>query len=244
MSAIEVLHLQKNYGDIIAVDQLSFSIPRGKTYALLGGNGAGKTTTLSMLLGLLLPTSGMIRILGIDMIKDRFRALPRMNFTSPYVDIPHRLTVEQNLRVYGGLYGLKNVRRRITILAEEYQLTPLLKRSYGSLSQGQKTRVSLAKSLLNEPEILLMDEPTAALDPYTADQVRTALKAYQIRTGATILLASHNMREVERLCESVLMMKNGRLVDQGSPAELIARYGEQNLEDVFIQIAKGTELPR
>ena len=244
MSAIEVLHLQKNYGDIIAVDQLSFSIPRGKTYALLGGNGAGKTTTLSMLLGLLLPTSGMIRILGIDMIKDRFRALPRMNFTSPYVDIPHRLTVEQNLRVYGGLYGLKNVRRRITILSEEYQLTPLLKRRYGSLSQGQKTRVSLAKSLLNEPEILLMDEPTAALDPYTADQVRTALKAYQIRTGATILLASHNMREVERLCESVLMMKNGRLVDQGSPAELIARYGEQNLEDVFIQIAKGTELPR
>ncbi len=244
MAAIEVLHLQKSYGDVIAVDQLNFTIPRGKTYALLGGNGAGKTTTLSMLLGLLLPTSGTIRILGIDMIKDRFKALPRMNFTSPYVDIPHRLTVEENLRVYGGLYGVKNVKRRIAILAEEYQLSSLLKRRYGSLSQGQKTRVSLAKSLLNEPEILLMDEPTAALDPYTADQVRTALTAYQERTGATILLASHNMREVERLCDNVLMMKHGRIVDQGSPIELITRYGEQNLEDVFIQIAKESELPR
>lgn len=244
MAAIEVLHLQKSYGDVIAVDQLNFTIPRGKTYALLGGNGAGKTTTLSMLLGLLLPTSGTIRILGIDMIKDRFKALPRMNFTSPYVDIPHRLTVEENLRVYGGLYGVKNVKRRIAILAEEYQLSSLLKRRYGSLSQGQKTRVSLAKSLLNEPEILLMDEPTAALDPYTADQVRTALTAYQERTGATILLASHNMREVERLCDNVLMMKHGRIVDQGSPIELITRYGEQNLEDVFIQIAKESERPR
>ena len=244
MPAIEVLHLQKNYGDIIAVDLLSFEVPRGKTYALLGGNGAGKTTTLSMLLGLLLPTSGTIRILGIDMIRDRFKALPRMNFTSPYVDIPHRLTVEENLRVYGGLYGVRHVKRRISDLAEEYQLTPFLKRRYGSLSQGQKTRVSLAKSLLNEPEVLLMDEPTAALDPYTADQVRTALKAYQARTEATILLASHNMREVERLCDNILMMKQGRIVDQGSPVELIGRYGEQNLEDVFIQIAKGSELPR
>ena len=193
-----------------------------------------------MLLGLLLPSAGSIEILGIDMAKNRFQALPRMNFTSPYVDLPHRLTVRQNLDVYARLYGIRRRPERIQQLAEHFDLTSLLKRHYGTLSAGQRTRVSLAKSLLNEPEVLLMDEPTASLDPHTADQVRNYLREYQQHTGATVLLASHNMQEVERLCSEVLMLKQGKIVDRGSPEALTQRYGRDTLEEVFIDIARDT----
>ncbi len=236
--AIEVRDLRKAYNKVKAVDGISFAVPRGATCALLGGNGAGKTTTLSMLLGLLLPTGGQINILGIDMVRHRYEALPRMNFTSPYVDLPHRLTVGQNLDVYARLYGVPRRRQALSSLAEVFELTDLWKRKYGSLSAGQRTRVSLAKSLLNEPDVLLMDEPTASLDPASADRVRGWLSDYQRRTGATVLLASHNMLEVERLCSDVMMMKQGRIVDRGSPEELLQRYGRSTLEQVFIDIAR------
>jgi ABC-2 type transport system ATP-binding protein len=240
--AIQVDRLSKRYGKIQAVDGIDFAVPVGATHALLGGNGAGKTTTLSMLLGLLLPTSGSIRILGVDMAHRRFEVLPRMNFTSPYVDLPQRLSFSQNLDVLARLYGVPRRKERIQHLAEQFGLSALLKRPYGSLSAGQRTRVSLAKSLLNEPEVLLMDEPTAALDPDTADQVRGYLRDYQRRTGATLLLASHNMREVERLCQDVLMMKQGRIVDRGTPEVLVSKYGRDDLEQVFIQIARDDAL--
>ena len=237
-AAIEVHGLCKRFDEVIAVEDVAFSVPRGSTCGLLGGNGAGKTTTISMLLGLLLPTAGLIRILGVDMLRDRYRALPRMSFTSPYADLPRRLTVMQNLTVYARLYGISRLRRRVEELAAELELTPFLHRPYGSLSSGQRTRVSLAKSLLNRPEVLLMDEPTASLDPDTADRVRGYLAAYQRRTAATILLASHNMQEVERLCDNVLMMKGGKIVDRGSPAVLLQRYGREDLEQVFLDIAR------
>lgn len=237
-AAIQVEELTKRYGDLAAVDRVSFAVARGATCGLLGGNGAGKTTTLSMLLGLLLPTSGRIQVLGEDMLRHRYRVLARMNFSSPYVDLPHRLTVLENLSVYARLYGLKARSQRIRQLAEELDIATFLKRAYGNLSAGQKTRVGLAKALLNEPDLLLLDEPTASLDPDTADRMRGYLNAYKQRTGATLLLASHNMLEVERLCSDVIMLRTGRIVDRGTPAELLARYGQQNLEEVFLDIAR------
>jgi len=236
--AIEVCGLSKHFGSVVAVDGISFAVPRGSTCALLGGNGAGKTTTLAMLLGLLLPSSGSIRIMGVDMVKNRYPALSRMNFTSPYVDLPHRLTVKQNLDVYARLYGVRHRAACMRALAERFDLGTLMDRSYGSLSAGQRTRVALAKALLNDPEVLLMDEPTASLDPASADTVRTLLKAYQERSGATVLLASHNMQEVERLCDQVLMLRQGRIVDQDTPAMLVRKYGRDSLEEVFIDIAR------
>ncbi|WP_119679196.1 ABC transporter ATP-binding protein [Indioceanicola profundi] len=236
--SIRVESLTKRYGAVTAVDGISFEVAAGHTVALLGGNGAGKTTTISMLLGLLLPTSGRIEVLGHDMLSGRYRVLPRMNFSSPYVDLPHRLTVEENLTVYAHLYGLTGVKRRIRQMAEELEFTGLLDRPSGALSAGQKTRVALAKALLNEPEVLLLDEPTASLDPDTADWIRTYLERFRDRTGATILLASHNMAEVERLCHDVLMMKGGRIVDRGAPADLLTRFGRANLEEVFLDIAR------
>ncbi len=238
MSVIQVEHLSKRYGELIAVDDVSFDVSSGATCGLLGGNGAGKTTTLTILLGLLLPSSGGIRVLGEDMLKHRYRVLAHMNFSSPYVDLPHRLTVLENLGVYARLYGIKERQQRIARLADELDISTFLKRAYGSLSAGQKTRVSLAKALLNEPELLLLDEPTASLDPDTADRMRSYLNAYKRRTGATILLASHNMLEVERLCSDVIMMRTGKIVDRGKPAELLARYGQENLEEVFLDIAR------
>jgi len=235
---IEVDALAKSFGQVSAVDGISFKVRRGVTTALLGGNGAGKTTTLAMLLGLLLPTSGNIRILGENMLQHRYRLLHRMNFSSPYVDLPHRLTVRQNLNVYGHLYRMQNLKGRIEQLATELNLTDFLDRRFGKLSAGQKTRVSLAKSLLNEPELLLLDEPTASLDPDTADTIRTHLERYQKRTGATILLASHNMSEVERMCTDVIMMRQGKIVDIGAPDALIERYGRNSMEEVFIDIAR------
>ena len=235
---IFVENLVKRYGATLAVDGISFAVERGVTTALLGGNGAGKTTTLSILLGLLLPTSGSVRIFNEDVLHHRYRVLPRMNFSSPYVDLPHRLTVRQNLVIYARLYGLPQRDERIAALAHDLQIEALLERPAGKLSSGQKTRVALAKALLNEPELLLLDEPTVSLDPDTGDWVRGYLEDYRARTGATIMLASHNMAEVERLCSEVLMMRAGRIVDRGSPEALIERYGRTNLEEVFLHIAR------
>ncbi len=236
--AIEVQGLTKRFDATLAVDAIDFAVPRGSTTALLGGNGAGKTTTLSILLGLLTPTAGAVRVLGVDMLRQRYRVLPRMNFSSPYVEVPRRLTVEQNLRVYAMLYGLRDVGRRIRALAEALDITDLLTRQTGQLSAGQRTRVALAKALINEPAVLLLDEPTASLDPDTGDWVRSYLERYRARTGATILLASHNMSEVERLCDMVLMLRRGQIVDRGAPGELIERYGRHTLEEVFLDIAR------
>ena len=239
MDVITVSELSKRYDDTLAVDNVSFSVSRGATLGLLGGNGAGKTTTIAMLLGLLAPTSGKIVILGHDMARDRFAALARMNFSSPYVALPGRISVRENLQVYGHLYGVQRTDRRIAELAEELDLGLLLDRPAGELSAGQKTRVALAKSLINKPDVLLLDEPTASLDPDTGDMVRTWLERYRAETGCTILLASHNMAEVERLCSDVVMLKKGRIVDRGTPRQLLDRYGREDLEDVFLDIARG-----
>ncbi|HVC56149.1 MAG TPA: ABC transporter ATP-binding protein [Stellaceae bacterium] len=235
---ILVDNLVKRYERTVAVAGIGFVVERGVTAALLGGNGAGKTTTLSILLGLLLPTSGTVQVFGEDVVQHRYRVLPRMNFSSPYVDLPHRLTVRQNLSIYARLYGLPRRAERIAQLAHDLQFETLLDRPAGKLSSGQKTRVALAKALLNEPELLLLDEPTASLDPDSGDWVRGYLEGYCAQTGATILLASHNMAEVERLCSQVMMMKEGQIVDRGSPDELINRYGRTNLEEVFLHIAR------
>jgi ABC-2 type transport system ATP-binding protein len=236
---IKVSNLTKRFKETVAVDRVDFAVERGVTTALLGGNGAGKTTTLAMLLGLLLPTAGEVYVLGADMRRHRHRVLPRLNFSSPYLELPHRMTVRENLMVFGKLYGVHALRRRIEALAENLQLGDFLDRMVGRLSAGQKTRVTLAKALINEPELLLLDEPTASLDPDTGDWVRSYLEHYRAETGATMLLASHNMGEVERLCDDVLMLRRGRVVDRGSPDALIARYGRQTLEEVFLDIARG-----
>jgi ABC-2 type transport system ATP-binding protein len=236
--AIEARGLVKRFGATTAVDAISFAVEAGTVVGLLGGNGAGKTTTIGMILGLTLPSAGEVRALGVDMARDRYRALGRMNFESPYVDMPHRLTVRQNLRVFGRLYGVAGLESRIEALAADLALDSFLDRPSGSLSAGQKTRVALAKALINDPELLLLDEPTASLDPDTADWVRGRLEAFRRERGATILLASHNMAEVERLCGRVLMLKQGRIVDDGSPDDLIARYGRNSLEEVFLDVAR------
>jgi ABC-2 type transport system ATP-binding protein len=236
---ISVRNLRKVFKKVVAVDTVSFDIAAGSTTALLGGNGAGKTTTIGMIMGLILPTSGAVTVLGADMARERYRVLGRMNFESPYVDMPHRLTVGQNLRVFAGLYGVADAAARIAELARSLALEEFLDRPAGKLSAGQKTRVALAKALINRPEVLLLDEPTASLDPDTADWVRSRLEDYRRERGATILLASHNMGEVERLCDRVIMLKAGRIVDDGGPTTLIAKYGRETLEDVFLDIARG-----
>jgi ABC-2 type transport system ATP-binding protein len=238
MPAIEARGLTKTFGDVTAIRDVSFEVGEGRITGLLGGNGAGKTTTIAILLGLLLPSAGTARILGCDMARDRHRVLPLMNFSSPYVDLPHRLTVRENLRVYGELYSVDRPEYRIAELAEKLDVTVFLDRRTGQLSAGQKTRVALAKALINRPRVLLLDEPTASLDPDTADWIRTYLEDYARDERATILLASHNMGEVERLCDDVLVMRRGGIVDRGSPAELLARYGRATLEEVFLDIAR------
>ena len=239
-AAIEVDHLVKVYKQTRAVDDISFSLPRGSITGLLGGNGAGKTTTIAMLMGLTTPTSGTIRVLGADMPRERYRALHRMNFESPYVEMPMRLTIRQNLKVFGMLYGVQNLKSRIDEIARALELTDLLDRPTGKLSAGQKTRVSLAKALINEPDLLLLDEPTASLDPDTADWVRGHLERYRATRGATMLIASHNMAEVERLCERVIFMKRGKIEDDDTPVRLLQRYGRETLEEVFLDVARGT----
>jgi ABC-2 type transport system ATP-binding protein len=237
--AIEVKELVKVYKTTRAVDAISFALPRGSVTGLLGGNGAGKTTTIAMILGLVIPTSGSARVLGAEMPRQRYRVLHRMNFESPYVDMPHRLTVRQNLRVFGRLYAVEELEMRIADIASELDLTEFLDRATGKLSAGQKTRVALAKALINRPDVLLLDEPTASLDPDTADWVRGRLEAYRAERGATVLLASHNMAEVERLCERVIIMKRGRIEDDDTPQRLLQRYGRDTLEEVFLDVARG-----
>lgn len=241
--AIEAERLTKHYGDAVAVDGISFAIQPGSITGLLGGNGAGKTTTIGMIMSLVAPTSGRVKVLGADMAREPYRVLHRMNFESPYVDLPHRLTVRQNLTVFGLLYGLAGVAARIERLAGALDLHEFLDRQAGKLSAGQKTRVALAKALINDPEVLVLDEPTASLDPDTADWIRSHLERYRAERNATIVLASHNMFEVERLCDRVIMMKRGEIVDDDAPDRLIARYGRHNLEEVFLDVARGRREP-
>jgi ABC-2 type transport system ATP-binding protein len=231
--------LTKRYKAVLAVDAVSFSVARGSFTALLGGNGAGKTTTIAMLLGLVKPTSGHIEILGTDFIRHPNAVLGKMNFQSPYADLPRRLTVRQNLTVYARLYGVAGVQARIAELADALDLKELLDRPLGELSAGQRTRAGLAKAFINRPQVVLLDEPTASLDPDTADWVRSYLSNYAKEAHATFLIASHNMPEVERLCDQVLMLRKGRIVDQGSPKQLFEKYGRQTLEDVFLDVARG-----
>lgn len=240
---VEVRDLTKIYGDITAVDNISFALEAGTTVALLGGNGAGKTTTLAMLLGLVVPTSGKVRVFGADMSTDRDRVAQRINFQSPYVDLPMRLTVRENLSVYAGLYGVANADERIAFIAEDLQIASLLDRITGKLSAGQKTRVSLAKAFLNAPELLLLDEPTASLDPDTADWIRQKLQDYAQSRRATILLASHNMAEVERLAHRVILLQAGRIVEDETPAALIETYDRETLEEVFLDVVRGRARP-
>jgi ABC-2 type transport system ATP-binding protein len=238
-AAIEVAHLIKLYKTTRAVDGVSFRIARGSITGLLGGNGAGKTTTIAMIMGLVLPTSGRIHVLGHPMPEQSAEVLGRMNFESPYVDMPMRLTVRQNLTIFGRLYAVENLRERIAQLAADLDLSEFLDRANGKLSAGQKTRVALAKALINQPELLLLDEPTASLDPDTADWIRQHLETYRKAHGATILLASHNMLEVERLCDRVIIMKRGRIEDDDSPDKIMARYNRATLEEVFLDVARG-----
>jgi len=239
IAPVAVRDLTKTYGQITAVDHISFTLAAASTVALLGGNGAGKTTTIAMLLGLVVPTSGEVRVFGADMSKERGSIAHRLNFQSPYVDLPMRLTVRQNLTVYAGLYGVANAEERIAFLAEDLQITALLDRATGKLSAGQKTRVGLAKALLNAPELLLLDEPTASLDPDTADWVRQKLKEYAQTRRATILFASHNMAEVERLADRVILLDAGRILEDESPRALIKTYGRETLEEVFLDVVRG-----
>jgi ABC-2 type transport system ATP-binding protein len=241
--AIDVRNLTKQFSDVLAVDDVSFQVEAGKIVGLLGGNGAGKTTTLMMLLGLLLPTKGVARVRGHDMAKERHLAAQDMNFSSPYVDLPGALTVRENLAVYGRLYGVADLKGRIAALADVLQLGPFLARETGKLSAGQKTRVALAKALINRPAVLILDEPTASLDPDTGDWVRGVLLSHARDNGATIFLASHNMTEVERLCDSVMIMRDGRISDQGTPRDLIQRYGRDTMEEVFLDVARGRARP-
>jgi ABC-2 type transport system ATP-binding protein len=238
-SAIDLDELVKAYGATRAVDGISFSLSEGSITGLLGGNGAGKTTTLAMILGLVMPTAGSVKVLGAEMPRQRYHVLHKMNFESPYIDMPHRLTVRQNLKVFGRLYAVEDLADRIGTLAEELDLTEFLDRPVGKLSAGQKTRVALAKALINSPAVLLLDEPTASLDPDTADWVRSRLERFREQRGATVLLASHNMAEVERLCERVIIMKRGRIEDDDTPERLLIRYGRETLEDVFLDVARG-----
>jgi ABC-2 type transport system ATP-binding protein len=239
IAAIAVMHLSKLYKQTRAVDDISFSIARGSITGLLGGNGAGKTTTIAMIMGLVLPTSGKIAVLGHPMPDESAHVLGRMNFESPYVDMPSRLTVRQNLTIFGRLYSVPDLKARIEKLVADLDLGDFLDRASGKLSAGQKTRVALAKALINQPELLLLDEPTASLDPDTADWIRQHLATYRKENVATILLASHNMLEVERLCDRVIIMKRGRIEDDDSPEAIMARYNRTTMEDVFLDVARG-----
>jgi len=236
---IEVKNLTKKFKNFTAVNNINFSLEKNKTLGLLGPNGCGKTTSIGMILGLITPTDGEVLIdnQNIDN-SDRNVLLSKMNFASPYIELPKKLTVIQNLEVYGRLYGVKNLKERIEEISEELNLNDFLYKKTGELSSGQKNRVSLAKSLINKPEVLLLDEPTASLDPDIGDFVRNYIEIYKTKNEITILLASHNMKEVERLCDSVIMMKEGQIVDRGTCKDLISRHGRDNLEDTFLKIAR------
>ena len=238
--SIEIKNLSKHYNNIEAVKNINFKINKGSIVGLLGPNGCGKTTTIGMMLGLIKPSSGAVFIndQNIESEKNRTKILEKMNFISPYVELPKKLTVEENLKVYGRLYGVKNLKNKISDLMEKLNLFSFKSRKTGELSSGQKNRVSLAKALINDPEILLLDEPTASLDPDVGDYIRGFIESYASNKGATILLASHNMSEVERLCYEVLMMKNGEIIDKGKCDDLINKHGRKNLEEVFLKLVR------
>ena len=240
--SIEIINLSKKFKDIFAVNNISFEINPNKTVGLLGPNGCGKTTSIGMMLGLIKPSNGKILIKKKNInTLDRNKLLSIMNFASPYVELPKKLSVKQNLQIYGRLYGVEDLSSRIGELVEDLNLKDFLNKQTGELSSGQKNRVSLAKSLINRPEILLLDEPTASLDPDTGDYVRSYVQSYKAKNKVTILLASHNMAEVERLCDSVIMMKKGKIIDQGTSKEIINRHGRSNLEETFLKIARSKE---
>ena len=237
---IEIKNLNKEYNNILAVKNINFTINKGSIVGLLGPNGCGKTTTIGMMLGLIKPTSGTVFINGqnIENENNRTKILEKVNFISPYVELPKKLTVEENLKVYGKLYGVNNLQDKISDLMKQLNLFEFKKRKTGELSSGQKNRVSLAKALINEPEILFLDEPTASLDPDVGDFIRTYIEDFASKKGTTILLASHNMNEVERLCNEVMMMKNGKIIDKGTCSSLINKHGRKNLEETFLKIVR------
>ena len=237
---IEIKNLNKNYNNILAVEDLNFTINKGSIVGLLGPNGCGKTTTIGMMLGLIKPTSGSVFISGKNIEKEnnRTKILEKVNFISPYVELPKKLTIEENLKVYGKMYGVNNLKEKISNLMEQLNLLEFKKRKTGELSSGQKNRVSLAKALINDPEILLLDEPTASLDPDVGDYIRTYIENFASKKGTTILLASHNMNEVERLCSEVMMMKKGKIIDKGTCSSLINKHGRKNLEETFLKIVR------
>ena len=237
---IEIKNLHKQFNNILAVKNINFSISKGSIVGLLGPNGCGKTTTIGMMLGLIKPSSGTVFInsQNIENENNRTKILEKMNFISPYVELPKKLTVEENLKVYGKMYGVNNLQNKISELMKELNLFEFKKRKTGELSSGQKNRVSLAKALINDPEILLLDEPTASLDPDVGDYIRTYIEDFASKKGTTILLASHNMNEVERLCNEVMMMKNGEIIDRGTCDDLIKKHGRKNLEETFLKIVR------
>ena len=237
---IEIKNLSKEYNNILAVKNINFTINKGSIVGLLGPNGCGKTTTIGMMLGLIKPTSGTVFINGqnIENENNRTKILEKVNFISPYVELPKKLTVKENLKVYGKMYGVNNLNEKIFNLMKELNLLEFEKRKTGELSSGQKNRVSLAKALINDPEILFLDEPTASLDPDVGDYIRTYIENFASKKGTTILLASHNMNEVERLCSEVMMMKNGKIIDKGTCNSLINKHGRKNLEETFLKIVR------
>ena len=235
---LEVIGLSKIYNNKDAVKDISFKVNKNEIIGILGPNGCGKTTTIGMILGLLKPSNGKVLINGIEIEKKRVDLLNQLNFISPYIELPKKLTVKQNLEVYGRLYDVKNLKKKIEMLTEKLRLSEIINKLTGELSSGQKNRVSLAKSIINNPAVLLLDEPTASLDPETGDFVRSFLESYQKENKASILLASHNMSEVERLCSSVLMMNKGSIVDSGKPEQLIKKHGRKNMEEVFLKITR------
>ena len=237
-NSIEVINLSKNYKSKSAVNNINFKIEENEIVGLLGPNGCGKTTTIGMILGLLKPSNGQVLINGKDIEKNKISLLHHMNFISPYIELPKKLKVKQNLIVYGKLYNINKLEERINYLSEKLRLSDLLNKITGELSSGQKNRVSLAKALINDPSVLLLDEPTASLDPETGDFIRSFLENYKKEKKISVLLASHNMDEVKRLCNTVLMMKDGVIVDRGTPDQLILKHGRRNLEEVFLEIVR------
>ena len=239
---IQVKNLTKKFKNNFAVNKINFSIEKNKTVGLLGPNGCGKTTSIGMMLGLIKPSGGEIIIDNVNLEKaDRVSILSKMNFASPYVELPKKLTVKQNLEVYGRLYGVKNLDKKIKEISEELDIKKFLNKKTGELSSGQKNRVTLAKSLINDPEIIFLDEPTASLDPDVGDYVRGYIESYKLKNKITILLASHNMAEVERLCDSIIMMKNGKIIDEGTCETIIKKHGRNNLEETFLKLARSKD---